>query len=129
MKSNELRIGNLVNNLNSTYDIKPYDFEEVNQEGDMYWTIEPIPLTKEWLIRFGFEQQGSFFDVNGHNIDMAISPTDAKFGVSIDEGLDYFYFEYERSGLGDQIVKINHVHTLQNLYFALTDEELKPLNL
>jgi len=121
MKSNELRIGNLVYDK-QTARVITITISWMKQAGDR---LKPIPLTKEWLKRFGFEQQGSYFDVNGINIDVAITKTDVKFGVSIDEGLDYFYFEYERKGLGEQIVKINHVHQLQNLYFALTGEELK----
>jgi hypothetical protein len=69
MKANELRVGNLVypNDENAT----PYPIIEIHEDyvvcfkAVMPWQvesnirydlIEPIPLTEEWLLKFGFEK-------------------------------------------------------------------------
>lgn len=68
-------------------------------------SIEPIPLTEEWLIKFGFE-----------NSNMGFSADYSKDNIELNfvNGL-YEYGDY---------CKIEYVHKLQNLYFALTGEEL-----
>lgn len=76
--------------------------------------IEPIPLTEEWLLKFGFEKIKSDYE----------------------EAESYdFYNENLYFNMANQSIKINgiyaisfipeHVHQLQNLYYALTNEELK----
>ena len=106
MKASELRIGNLVyDNLGGTLKIKG-----ISLESDLSH-IKPIPLTEEWLLKFGFE-----FDEE----DDAYQKGKYKVLVS-DEGCLFFidvgyYFE--------EIAEFNYVHQLQNLYFALTNEEL-----
>ena len=78
----------------------------------------PIPLTPEWLERFGFitKIKGDDF----HDKALWKHPS-----------TDYLYCEsgcfVDNSGYyGDycDIGDIKHVHQLQNLYFALTGEEL-----
>ena len=74
----------------------------------------PIPLTEEWLLSAGFE--GDVF--NGYmNTKMRVG------FITTDE---YFEMEWLCSGHADwQIATIKTVHQLQNLYFALTGEELE----
>ena len=62
--------------------------------------IEPIPLTEEWLLRFGLNRQISVFEIFGDN----------KRGFHIDLGGEWLF--------------LKHVHQLQNLYFALTGTHL-----
>lgn len=75
--------------------------------------VSPIPLTEEWLVKFGFELQiGNHILENhwGHLIrwhDSIIITDDIS---NHSKGLT---------------VKIEYVHQLQNLYFALTGEELE----
>ena len=100
MKASELRIGNYVyvehdkNNL----ELLKFDFES----GWYMEYIKPIPLTEEWLLKFGFEKayetcyQYKDFILNDKFIMMDIDIT----------------------------IQLKHVHQLQNLYFALTGEEL-----
>jgi hypothetical protein len=78
---------------------------------------EPIPLTEEWLVKFGFEDRietGVCIAYHyGHNPitnDWMIEL------IKIHEDSFYFY----KNGH----FKIVFVHQLQNLYFALTGEEL-----
>jgi hypothetical protein len=74
-------------------------------------SLKPIPLTEEWLLRFGFLRQhdGLVFYKNGHFIE----PNNT---VNL--------FDFYTGDYGDWYVTIEHVHQLQNLYFALTGEEL-----
>ena len=66
--------------------------------------IDPIPLTEEWLVKFGFEN-GNYFILN--NV------------IIYKDYNNKYRYEYN---YGQTWVK--HVHQLQNLYFALTGEEL-----
>jgi hypothetical protein len=112
MKAEELRIGNWVKG-----DIgKPYQFEL----GDFHdwWAdhnshtfgdhIHPTPLTEEWLLKFGFDKEGNrpkwVDDLASYNIG--------------NENIQYVKMDSWKC------IKIRYVHQLQNLYFALTGNEL-----
>ena len=75
---------------------------------------EPIPLTEEWLERFGFSVRKSL-GFEAYDLDdtytIYYNTTATPYGFELSFGVD---FEIE----------IKHVHQLQNLYFALTGEEL-----
>ena len=102
MKASELRIGNWVKDENGFYQIKGEHLDEDNFPTIQTWEIQ---LTEEWLLKFGFEQTSlHYFKKSGIIIQIE------------DDGFECF--------LGNIIVKIIHVHQLQNLYFALIGEEL-----
>lgn len=119
MKANEFRIGNLVlmdgkevggiSEIRSNHSKILYK-GEVN--GDIsprlslieFIRLEPIPLTEEWLVRFGFRKINTTWFKLGN------------FAVNI--SLDV---EWGGNWMG---VRLKYVHQLQNLYFALTGEEL-----
>ena len=69
--------------------------------------IKPIPLTEEWLAKFEF-----VFDENLWHNQIALYPCDKGFNYNVN------FFEY------DNLQNIEFVHQLQNLYHALTGEEL-----
>lgn len=117
MEAKELRIGNLV----KVFDYKPkvefdtiatitqYGWETVNG----YNGIEPIPLTEEWLLKFGFEINRHFARLN--NFELGFITREKNWQL-----------EYSIGTIGKWILKdIEYVHQLQNLYFALTGEELE----
>lgn len=117
MKANELRVGNVVNLLGSQAIIIPNDFQKwfQNAQGWENKAIKPIPLTEDWLIRFGFVQDESnqyYWKNWGTN------------GVQILKYSDiYRRFTFE---LGQGFNKVlDNVHQLQNLYYALTENELE----
>jgi len=68
-------------------------------------TIFGIPLTDEWLLKFGFEKQGMAYV----NFSFIIN-------LWTDGELIYSY-------IGGNI-QLNYIHQLQNLYHALANEEL-----
>jgi hypothetical protein len=78
--------------------------------------IDPIPLTEEWLLKFGFNRHHADYFNGIIYIKNIINNTEFEWGVYPNE-----------LGSGIQIQNrklLKYVHQLQNLYFALTEEEL-----
>lgn len=81
----------------------------------MYEHTEGIPLTEEWLVKMGFEKRVDGDDFNiWHWYELQILP-DIAF---VQGNLDVFILDHDN-------IRVQFVHQLQNLYFALTGEELK----
>ena len=121
MKAKELRIGNyLLNAKNDDYfEVELNDLEIIVTGKSK---SRPIPLTEDWLLKFGFKKsivkepwfeknkievfkysKGNFFLLGGNHTAYGIGLHDIWQGMEIN---------------------IQYVHQLQNLYFALTNEEL-----
>lgn len=115
---NELRLGNLFANIEDDSIYKVTKINEDTIEGicinNMGWFGEkhfhlieqvlPIEITEEWLLKFGFQEDDAFYHLN--NI-----------------WISNFYEDYYSLD-GVDSSKIKYVHELQNLFFALTHEEL-----
>ncbi len=102
MKANELRIGNWVNYCNGKRILDAQLFLQLLK----YTTpFDPIPLSEEWLLKFGIEKMN---DGNYWNKKLCIRKDRNEFYALYEQGRIY----------------IQHVHQLQNLHFALTGEEL-----
>ena len=105
MKAKELRIGTWyqVMTIGGYWHNRTMTVENLQSiDGCSIDVAKPIPLTEEWLKRFGFglcEHRGY---VKG------------EFYI----GLSFNFYSDMAS------FKVNSVHQLQNLYFALTGEEL-----
>jgi hypothetical protein len=99
---------------NDSRDFIPYLPVDADSETDFWETDSPIfvPLTEEWLTRFGlFDIQIGF--VFGEDSPYYVSQLqNGNFGLFMLR--DGFYLK-----------EIPCVHDLQNLYFALTGEELQ----
>ena len=116
MKANELRLGNLI------YDIperggKIISVNKVwiDDDGEcLYFDLcNPIPLTEEWLVKFGFEYINDYWLHDEFDFDIVMHGHGYVFAdISEDSGR---YFAHG---------KFQYVHQLQNLYFALTGKEL-----
>ena len=78
--------------------------------------IKPIPLTEEWLIKFGFEKITNDY-ISG---DFEYSITDCL----IDGNMEFVYVCSKDATLESKCQLPKYVHQLQNLYFTLTGEEL-----
>ncbi len=134
MKANELRIGNLVYDSNDLHILKIEgidsnkegfngyfirsnngsqissleDFEE--NEDDKF--IQPIPLTEEWLVKFGCSKIGINYQFK--NIAIWYSSYDKCYKIR------YFL-------VGSNVEKhinLKYVHTFQNVINTLTGEEI-----
>jgi hypothetical protein len=110
MKASELRIGNYVNDSIGLITIG------LNGNIKFADAYHPIPLTEEWLLKFGFEKKYQTFEFKGLNID----------GTVVHFSFDKWRSEYdiENCDFTEIPAECKHVHQLQNLYFALTNEEL-----
>lgn len=134
MEIEYLRIGNYiyepVNGQND--DTKPFKVwgiyheqgnNKINNFPASYF--EPIPLTEEWLLKFGFEKRVNFEYSDGSKSDTNIFITDSFMVNNYDE--KYWslckmkYFNQVESVLQTEL---KYVHQLQNLFFALTGKEL-----
>ena len=124
MKANELRIGNYVEYngiIETCYSIRQsgVDFNrgktnKGNITQSYVWdAIQPIPITEQWLIDFGFEKRERFYNIPIKN-----------------KGILWVYLEREFCELGTRCgysfaeIDCKHIHQLQNLHFALTGTEL-----
>jgi hypothetical protein len=111
MKANELRIGNLYDNNGEVCIVTPTIICEV-WEAERSW-VKPIPLTEEWLLKFGASRTNSnpqLFILNSNEVIEVLFTGDEV--IVYYDGLKKIYKE----GV--------HVHTFQNLIHALTGEEL-----
>ena len=104
LKANELRIGNWVyDNFND--ECYPVPLSMITEAKDQ---LSPIPLTEEWLVKLGFVS----------------NPYEDRY-----EKGDFHIHCDKTKGFLDLWVTncrldLQHVHQLQNLYFALTGKEL-----
>jgi len=118
MKANELRIGNFVKGkeMNVYWTVEAIDSNSIFSFGK--WrsldAFEPIQLNIEWLLKFGF-----------------------KYSLRLDDFMfkdknDIFEIQPYKKGFLNSVVwcdneilqELKYVHQLQNLYFALNNEEL-----
>jgi hypothetical protein len=113
MKENELRIGNWIKYEGNEIQLTKQKFKLSVFTLGLDELHEPIPLTEEWLIKFGLEDKE--FKGTYHF-------------VFFDEPLQI----YKSYGIWrimfyriNRIKDLRYVHQLQNLYFALTGTELK----
>ena len=146
MEANEIRIGNYVN----LYDDFNAQVTGMTNTGDVWcvenpknkecaWVIskiEPIPLTEEWLLNFGFDNWGlgtqwinqfeSYVRYVLHNVLDGTSNFELHYVHSTYGDMPHNQYiiscdEDDRLNWGEEII---HVHQLQNLYHALTGNEL-----
>lgn len=110
MKPEELRIGNLVKENDEISARDLLDMYEYQQD------FEGIPLNEDWLINFGFEKD----DVWMKKVVFSHNDKDFERVLMLTEWNSYWSAHINRQ----HICNVKHVHQLQNLYHALTDQEL-----
>jgi hypothetical protein len=114
LQANELRIGNWVEHnqpKRGYYTTVQKSTFSVNVEK----LFKPIPLTKEWLLKFGFCDQNGYLIHLENELPIDLIYKDGV--VSLEDSNELVTSTYFLN-------KIQYVHQLQNLYFALTGEEL-----
>ena len=135
MKASDLRIGNYVYYEHTTHivsgihgnkvyswwvkDGEPvieYEAKDVsgtqveNPYIDVISQYEPIPLTEEWLLKFGFDMKDK------NRLDWVKGAFNLERS---NEDNSKFCFE-----VYSHYIPLDYIHQFQNLYFALTGEEL-----
>ena len=124
MKKEELRIGNQYMSVKWGVPVRCdlTDFYNLSANADgadddppIDEMFEPIHLTEEWILRFGFIREGEWLGIT-FNARIGIRFFDgnsAECDIIQDDKFISFKFEH-----------IKYVHQLQNLYYALSGEEL-----
>lgn len=117
IKANDLRIGNYVLRCNELG-----IWEEVILLSDMIVDCEmfpnlykPIPLTIEVLVKCGFDWLGSFNEFKLHEFYLKHWQNYNSWKLIDRKGYDLF----------PPIPILEHLHQIQNLYFAMMGEELQ----
>ena len=153
MKASELRVNNFIYDHNGEISLVAYaTYENVigiqlgNGAVQKYEDnpiisgkiidLKPIPLTEEWLLKFGFNTVSYIatgdFIINGTK--RLIPVNDYEYNIIV-YALDYNKWclkietnprleDKHRKEVNISLKYFKHVHTLQNLYFALTGKEL-----
>ena len=127
MEARELRIGNWVFDSNNSIEreiqniFTPQELWEIEELKAM----QPIPLTEEWLLKFGFESYSTHVNYN----ELQIKNKKPNKHIVVRLGIQNKYFSVFNHSECDftelQFIRqLDFVHQLQNLYFALTGEEL-----
>lgn len=111
MKANDLRVTNFVTSDRITMPIAMIGIDSVQlftPQGNVIQArlelIKPIPLTGEWVLKYKPQLDKWYLYLSGS----------AAGGFLVYMKKDDFY-----------LLHLKYVHQLQNLYFALTGEELK----
>ena len=123
LSEKDLRIGNLV----KWYDVSKvlelhseknkFDNVYIECEESFEWTeynkLEPIPLTEEWLLKFGF----LIIEINGK---FEATLPNFRYNIYWNKYTDGFLFCDGETVL----INFNYAHELQNLVFVLGQREL-----
>ncbi len=136
MKASELRIGNFVMWGKEHKELKRIgSIDEINEDarvhsllipekgcGDFFHSflkdLYPIPLTEEWLLKFGYQ----YANENGQKFYWHVEMPYFQLRKYEDSWL-LWYLEDHIEALISKM-EIDHVHHLQNIFYYLTDEEL-----
>jgi hypothetical protein len=110
MEAKELRIGNLLKcaKIDNFFEVS---YEDLGYINDGISESKPIPLTEEWLLKFGFKEVivDSWYSKLAENKNTINISKSGLVAINDDK----------------PIRAIEYVNQLQNLYFALTGTELE----
>jgi len=112
MKANELRIGNYISTDKGILQKVNFNTFEylANDKFAPHDAIDPIPITEEWLLKFGFDKA-----VN--------KPIYIRWAGRFK--IKYYLAINSLAIIGSSSLELKYVHQLQNLYYALTGTELE----
>ena len=117
MKTMELRIGNYVYFNGEICTVAGYShtFIHLNncKKGSILEHIKPIPISDGLLLKFGFKEDK--FCLNGFYKKNIVR------NISLKSHMDTVYLDIDDEY---DLADCKYVHQLQNLFFALTGEEL-----
>lgn len=122
MKETELRVGNLVTRK-SVPNICYVNYGVI-QDIEIYSPTDylPIPISEDWLEKLGFKKE---WDEDGSGDYDYVKKIDRYLFIVRSQDL---FSTYQRRDIGlkyEPLTKeIKYIHQLQNLYYALTEQEL-----
>jgi len=116
INATELRIGNLVRLKEHDAQVKVEQYQLC--ESDLI-DVQPIPITRDWLLKNGFKEYIDFGLRTGTYDKMPLC------GFAYSMNTKKVMILHDGNHLCHWIdIKIEYVHQLQNIYFALRGEEL-----
>lgn len=123
MKATQFRIGNLVSLNGKEFEVT---LQSLYEGANLDW--KPLPVTKERLLRFGFKE----VEISNGDFILTIQKDKGllmgEYQIWVDLGIENETNKISISVVCDSqwlITKNKYVHQLQNLYFALTQKELR----
>lgn len=122
IQANELRIGNWILSSNVPLRINGgfiSDLESSPHHSIFLSYFKPIPLTEEWLLKFGYTYY------TGKTEGVLTKDYGGKLDIDFVDKIVQVKSHYEEDLLYRPLHNIKYVHQLQNLYFALTQTELE----
>lgn len=124
MEVRDLRLDNLVispQGIGKVTSIQDREVLVVDEVGYVIEECQGIPITEEWLLKFGFEKMKyPYLDYDMNECDLFESDWGNFYQVENFYLPTPYYFD---SAFGENF-KLEHVHQLQNLYHSLTGKEL-----
>jgi len=123
MEAKELRIGNYVNDHDNYLDeIIMISFDRLlylKNYGNIHIRhIKPIPLTEDWLLKFGFEKNNDLI-IFKPSYYIEIQKTPFYLRPSYKGGYYWGFMNDKRDCELHDVINLKYIHTLQNLYFSL----------
>lgn len=123
MEANELRINNYYELKGSVLDGGICQLKNLNDfihignliKNDL---VKPIPLTEEWLLKFGFEKnfENLIEILINKNQSLHFDKTDNCMSLYIPINHEFIYLVFKH---------IKYVHQLQNLFYSICGTELE----
>jgi hypothetical protein len=134
IKENELRIGNFIGSIQSSL-IHCVDLDmfcDIKEDETYLDHLKPIPLTEEWLIKMGFEKSQEQWYTIKYFTDCELATEQMAISYNLSSNRCAVFDAIEETDIVNILSypiytskKVLYVHTLQNVFFALTGEELK----
>lgn len=121
MEARELRIGNYVLEKRREEFIQFRSFAGLSNFEASAWEFEPIHLTEEWLLKFGFKKEDDglyIYEFGRHYFRIGLGNEWNDLYYREDIGMDGIVFK----------PSMDYVHQLQNLIYVITGEELELKN-
>lgn len=123
IKANELTVGRCFIFTNENSVARAIDKEDMADIDELLCVIEPIHLTPEVLEKCGFETANTKRDF-GNGFEWCRWELKYQYIFQVDKGIFEYSLFQDEFGSNEKGVEITSLHQLQNLYFALTGEEL-----
>jgi len=127
MKAKEFRIGNLYSQFGNVHEVTWVTIKELEKAPVEQLWCKPIQLTEDWLLKTDLilsDDSGDikYFDIPNTKYFICLDHDDVSFGFYpiMNNKTEIIILEWWSLGIP--------VHQFQNLYFALTGQELAIVN-
>ena len=113
MKTTDLRLGNYIDKYGKPIKVDFGILQKIENGSVIY---KPIPLTEEYLLKFGFMVLEDEGDVKHY--------CKYKYDITWHDGNDFYFGIRDLNGSIYSLIQIFTVHQLQNLFYAIVGDEL-----